>query len=115
MENPLSCVTRTMGMSKPVDALVIVNAIEVLRADEGNSITFVCDNPDFDGQPAAKVICNGDWTNWADRAFTGDTVFECLGAALAANTVWTKEQAAADPFNAQGSGPAPVEPREPGQ
>lgn len=83
-ENPLSVVTRAMGISKPLDALVIANAIDVLRDGEGDTITFVCDNPDFNGQPNSKVVCNGAWTGWVDRGFTGTTAFEALASAVTA-------------------------------
>lgn len=79
----LSCVLNPMGISNPADALVILNAIDLLREDEGNSLTFVCDNPDFNGQPNAKVICNGRWTGWQDREFCADTVIGALRLALA--------------------------------
>lgn len=58
--------------------------IERLREAEGNSVTLICDNHDFNGQPNAAVICNGDWTLWTDRRFTGDTVLQALEAAHAA-------------------------------
>ena len=59
--------------------------IDFLRADEGNSVTLLCDNPDFNGQPNCAVECNGYWTNWQDRRFAADTLegalelayFEC--------------------------------------
>lgn len=103
-ENPLSIVTSAMGITEPLDALRIANAIDVLRDGEGNSITFICDSPDFNGQPNSKVICNGDWTGWQDREFTGATVFEALGSAMAANTLWERHQLRRDPFNPQGNG-----------
>lgn len=80
----LGCVTRAMGISAPLDALVIANAIDVLREDEGSTITFVCDNPDFNGRPNAKVICCGAWTGWAEREFTGASAYEALRRAVAA-------------------------------
>lgn len=59
--------------------------IDFLRADEGDSITLFCDNPDFNGQPNCAIECNGYWTNWQDRRFAADTIegalelayFEC--------------------------------------
>jgi hypothetical protein len=59
--------------------------IDFLRADEGDSVTILCDNPDFNGQPNCAIECNGYWTNWQDRRFGGDTIevalelayFEC--------------------------------------
>ena len=58
--------------------------VEQLRAAEGNSVQFICDNPDFNGQPNARVICGGDWTSWEDFAFTGATIDEALAKAFAA-------------------------------
>jgi len=55
--------------------------IEALRADEGSSILICCDNPDFSGQPNAKVFVNAEWTGWDDREFTGDTVLDALSNA----------------------------------
>jgi len=53
--------------------------IEALRADEGNTVTILCDNPE--GTPNSAVECCGDWTDWQQRRFTGDTVFRALEAA----------------------------------
>jgi hypothetical protein len=57
--------------------------IDKLRAEEGDSVTIGCDNPDFNGQPNCHVTCCGGWTGWEDERFTGDTVLECLRAAAA--------------------------------
>lgn len=79
----LSCVLHPMGIASPGDALVILNAIDLLREDEGNTVTFVCDNPDFNGLPNARIVCNGNWTGWEDRVFSADTVMAALQMALA--------------------------------
>lgn len=61
-----------------------VNLIEVLRAAEGDSVTILCDNPDFNGQANCAVECNGAWTGFQDRRFSGDTIMDCLrGASVA--------------------------------
>lgn len=60
----------------------IVRLINVLRADEGDSVTILCDNPDFNGQPNCAIICNGDWTDWVDRRFAADTVLDALSMAM---------------------------------
>ncbi|CDX20115.1 hypothetical protein MPLA_1190066 [Mesorhizobium sp. ORS 3359] len=110
------------------------HAIDSLRGEEGNSVTFVCDNPDFNGQPNAKVICHGAWTEWTDRAFTGDTVGKALAAALAEYQDHCPGHVASaddpkicgrcgvhidelrpeadDPINLAGSGPVPIVARE---
>lgn len=56
--------------------------VNELRAEEGDSVTILCDNPDFNGQPNSAVICNGDWTNWQDKRFAADTVLDALAMAL---------------------------------
>lgn len=61
-----------------LDKIKCWNLVEALRATEGNAITLVCDNPDFNGQPNNAVVCNGDWTKWNDTRFTGDTILEAL-------------------------------------
>ncbi len=58
--------------------------VEQLRAAEGNWVLIVCDNPDFNGQPDAKVLCCGAWTDWHDELFTGASIDEALGNALVA-------------------------------
>lgn len=83
----LSRVLNPMGCKSRDEALVFVNIINILRSDEGNCVTFVCDNPDFNGMPNSQVVVNGAWTDWQDRTFTGATPFEALGAALSAKTM----------------------------
>ncbi|TIU02366.1 MAG: hypothetical protein E5W43_01080 [Mesorhizobium sp.] len=67
--------------------------IQDLRADEGSSVEILCDNPDFNGQPNNAVICCGDWTDWQDIRFTGDTIDDALGAAMVAYTQWSRKNA----------------------
>lgn len=55
--------------------------IHALRAEEGDAITIICDNPDFDG-PGAAVEWAGEATGWVNRRFTGDTFYEALHAAF---------------------------------
>lgn len=52
--------------------------IDFLRADEGDSVTLLCDNLDFNGQPNCAVECNGYWTSWHDKRFIGDTLEAAL-------------------------------------
>lgn len=59
--------------------------IDELRVGEGDSVTILCDNPgDFDASFKVAIDCNGDWTNWQDRRFKGQTVLECFTDAAAA-------------------------------
>lgn len=55
--------------------------IEALRAPEGHSITLICDNPDFNGKPNCAVDVCGDWTDWEDKRFEADTIFEAINYA----------------------------------
>ncbi len=60
--------------------VVMIDAINALREEEGASVEIMCSNPDpetADGQEAVEV--HGSWTNWQPRRFTGRT----LGVALA--------------------------------
>ncbi|TJW14341.1 MAG: hypothetical protein E5W82_10205 [Mesorhizobium sp.] len=56
--------------------------LERFREGEGNSITLVCDNPDFNGQANSKIIVCADWTGFQEREFTGDTVAEAISNAF---------------------------------
>ncbi|PTQ12927.1 hypothetical protein CLG96_01940 [Sphingomonas oleivorans] len=58
--------------------------INALRADEGDAVMILCDNPDFNGLPNSAIECNGGWTDWRDRRFAGDTLIDCLRAAVSA-------------------------------
>jgi len=58
--------------------------IDILTDGEGDSVTFVCKNPDFNGLPNECVIINASWTDWKDRSFRADTRRECLLLAVGA-------------------------------
>lgn len=77
---------RSRRLHKCEPTTAIWPMIEALRADEGNSVTLLSDNPDGD----QAVECCGDWTNWADRCFTGKTMFRALEAAHTALTMQRK-------------------------
>lgn len=62
--------------------------IDKLRQDEGNMVGICADNADFNGRPNCAIACCGQWTEWTDRTFFGDTVLRCLEDA------WTAYQAA---------------------
>lgn len=65
-----------------VDAAEIIALIDKLRFDEGDSVTILCDNPDFNGQPDRVIVVNGAWTDWQDRRFGADTLVQALRAAV---------------------------------
>ena len=53
------------------------NLVESLRAVEGHSVTLLCDNPDFNEQPNCVEV-TGDWTDWQERRFVGETILDAL-------------------------------------
>lgn len=85
------------------DDTALVATINYLRADEGDTVSLLCDNPDFNGQPSNAVECNGGWTDWTDKRFTGDSLFAALNNAALAKAVATKTLAPAAPVEASGS------------
>jgi hypothetical protein len=69
-------------------AAEFLELIESLRMNEGDSVQFVSDNADFNGQPNCLVVCCGQWTGWTDQRFAADTMLECLRAAKQAREQW---------------------------
>lgn len=59
--------------------------IDELRngGNEGASVGIVSDNREFDG-PNCCITVVDDWTSWADKPFYGQSVIDCLNAAIAA-------------------------------
>lgn len=56
--------------------------INVLTDGEGDTVTFCCQNPDFNGLPNEAIIVNASWTNWEDKYFRANTKWECLNLAI---------------------------------
>lgn len=71
-----------LGCRTIPEALEALTLLEEMRAEEGNSITIFCDNPDFGGDNAG-VDASWDYGEMPER-FSGDTVLECLRNAHAA-------------------------------
>lgn len=61
------------------DSLLFLKRLEDLRSDEGDSVTLFCDNPE--GPPNNAIECNGGWTDWNDRRFSGETLEAAVEAA----------------------------------
>lgn len=81
-------VTKEAGGLHPEEIVIAVESwmiLEQLRAPEGAQVTLICDNPDFGMGPNAGVEIIDDWTAWKTRRFDGDTVLDCLRAALKAS------------------------------
>lgn len=70
------------GRISDKDALEIWRLIEVLTDGEGDTVTVLCPNPDFNGQPNYAIECNGYWTDWQDRRFADDSQIECFRKAV---------------------------------
>lgn len=64
-------------------AMAVVALIDQLRAEEGHSVMINCDNPH--GPPDAAIEVCADWTDWEWLTFPGDSVLECLRAAVEAS------------------------------
>lgn len=64
----------------------IVANIEWLRAEEGDSVTILCDNPDG---PDAVEVC-GAWTNWDCRRYSGKDWIEALDNATEARQAYKR-------------------------
>ena len=60
-----------------------VRYIEQLRADEGDAVTILCDNPEAETNvQRLSVVCNGYWTGFHDRRYSGESVLQCLSKAV---------------------------------
>jgi hypothetical protein len=70
--------------ARDADAIEIWRAIEQLTDGEGDTVTVLCANPDFNGQPNYAIICNGFWTDWQDHRFADDSQVECFRLAARA-------------------------------
>jgi len=66
------------------------NAIGELTAEEGDSVTIHCENPEaFERQRA--IECCANWTNFEWLRFDGGLIVECLESAVAAKRVTEKQ------------------------
>jgi hypothetical protein len=59
--------------------------IEILRADEGDTVTILCDDPEaWTNDKRLAVECNGGWTDWRNVRFYGESVVQCVAKAVCA-------------------------------
>jgi hypothetical protein len=58
----------------------LADLINQLRAEEGNALTLVCDNPEFHGE-ACSVFVTSEATGWKDKRYDGANLLACLEAA----------------------------------
>lgn len=73
---------RRVGLEASAQSIQAWDLVERLRETEGSAVTIVADNGDFTG-PNSAIVCSGDWTDWKDEQFTGDTALEALRNAYA--------------------------------
>lgn len=59
-------------------AHTIVSLIDELRKHEACSVEILCDNHDFNGHKDSAVICSGDWTDYIEQRYEGDTLVDAL-------------------------------------
>lgn len=60
----------------------VAELVDLICSDEGATVTFTGQNPDFNGLPNECVFVCGPTTGWKDRDFHADTLTDCLRAAL---------------------------------
>lgn len=72
------------GRASADTELECLRLIHALRAEEGDAVTILCDNPEPGPSKANAVECCGFWTDWEDRRFEGDNLTEALKAAAKA-------------------------------
>ena len=57
--------------------------IERLRAEEGDSLTILGDDPEANTTDKRLAVeCNGGWTNWQTWRFYGESVQQCIAKAI---------------------------------
>ena len=62
--------------------------IEQLRSNYG-TVTILPDNEDAETRDMQMAIdCCGEWTNWSDQRFYGETVIQCLARAVVILEKW---------------------------
>jgi len=59
----------------------IVDRIDQMRREEGDSVTIVYDNPDFAG-PSGLVIASGGWCGFAEQRYFGENLANALVSAV---------------------------------
>jgi hypothetical protein len=81
--------------------VVAMRYIEQLRADEGDAVTILCDDPEASASDERLAIeCCGSWTDWKHQRFYGESVLQCLAKAVTARASLSTE------MNSEGKGAA---------
>lgn len=61
----------------------VYDLLEELRQGMAETVMFHQPNDDFTG-PAEMIVVNGEWTDYKDKRFKGDSLRDCLWAAVVA-------------------------------
>ncbi len=65
-----------------------VRYIEQLRSNYG-TVTILPDNEEAETRDMQMAVdCCGEWTNWSDQRFYGETVIQCLARAVVILEKW---------------------------
>lgn len=81
------------GAAEPINLeeapeVAAMRYIEQLRAGHG-SVSILCDDEEANTREEATAVdCIGDWTNWQERRFYGETIIQCLAKAAVAQAAW---------------------------
>lgn len=62
-----------------------IRYLEELRLGVGDSVTILCDDPEAESTAKRMaIVCNGEWTQWQDRRFYGESIVQCLAKGVGA-------------------------------
>lgn len=95
-DNPRDSICRWAIGTRESDSDAAMRFIDKLRADYG-TVTILPDNEEADTKAEQVAIdCCGEWTNWQDQRFYGETILQCLAKAV---VVQEKARAALEACN----------------
>lgn len=78
-----------MSRSEVSESVEMSRLLDQLRKREGWAVTINCSNPEPSNREDAEAVdAVGDWTNWEDRRFTGETLLLALRKANGAMADW---------------------------
>lgn len=81
-DNPRDSICRWAIGTRESDSDAAMRFIDKLRADYG-TVTILPDNEEADTKAEQMAIdCCGEWTNWQDQRFYGETILQCLAKAV---------------------------------
>ena len=92
-ERACTCDAATRPLPQPSNTcempeVAAMRYIEQLRSNYG-TVTILPDNEDAESRDMQmEVDCCGEWTNWSDQRFYGETVIQCLARAVVILEKW---------------------------